>query len=97
MSSLIVGNVSTPVKMKSAQLELSTQLKVITAITVLLALAVIGLACYGLFGTPLIATQLMIWIMSASMTLEALICSCAKYHLLRRYEKNLLSGGEPIQ
>ncbi|MEF9519852.1 hypothetical protein SBV45_04950 [Chlamydia crocodili] len=97
MSSLIVGSVSTPIEIKSVQLRLSTQLKVLTAVTVLLALAVIGLACYGLFGTPLIATQLMIWIMSASMTLVALICSCAKYHLLRRYEKNLLSSGEPIQ
>ncbi|WP_232500661.1 hypothetical protein [Chlamydia felis] len=88
---------STPVEMESARLKLSRQLKGLTVVTVLLVLAVIGFSCYGLFGTPLIAIQLMIWIMSASMTLLALICSCAKYHLLRRYEKTLLARGEPIQ
>ncbi|WP_375793264.1 hypothetical protein O1W69_03945 [Chlamydia sp. 12-01] len=95
MSSLTVSNISTPIDIENARLKLSRQLRVLTIVTVLLALAVIGFACYGLFGTPLIAMQLMIWIMSASMTLVALICSCVKYHFLRRYEKNLLSSGEP--
>ncbi|WP_139414727.1 hypothetical protein [Chlamydia abortus] len=92
MSSFMV-NVSNPIEMANTQLQLSKQLKVLTIATVILILAVTGFACYGLFGTPCIAIQLMIWIMCTSMTIVALICSCAKYHLIRRYENTYLVAG----
>nr|WP_244983114.1 hypothetical protein [Chlamydia buteonis] len=86
-------SVSNPIEMANIRLQLSKQLKVLTVATVVLTLAVIGFSCYGLFGTPLIAIQLMIWIMCTSMTILALICSCAKYHLIRRYENTYLVAG----
>ncbi|AEG85408.1 hypothetical protein [Chlamydia psittaci] len=92
MSSPIV-NVSNPTEMANLRLQLSKQLKILTFVTVILTLAVIGFACYGLFGTPLIAIQLMIWIMCTSMTIVALVCSCAKYHLIRRYENIYVVAG----
>ncbi|WP_348663916.1 hypothetical protein [Chlamydia vaughanii] len=94
MSSSIVNNISSPVEIKSAQVRLSKQLKALSVVTALLGLGVISLVAYGLFGVPVISTQLVIWIVSASMTLVALICSCAQYCLLRRYEKRLLNSGE---
>lgn len=75
----------------SARAVLSIRMRVLSTVIALLGLSVIGMVMYGFCAVPAIATQLMLWIISASVTLVTLICSCVQYYLLRRYEQQLLS------
>ncbi|AHK63039.1 hypothetical protein BOKEGFJH_00165 [Chlamydia avium] len=91
--SLSVGNCFSPqVKVESTQVTLSRCLKILSLVITLLSLAVIVLVAYGLFVVPLISTQLVIRIVSASITLVALVCSCVQYYFLHRYEKLLFDS-----
>lgn len=92
MSSSGVSCVSPLMQLESSQVMPSRWLKGLSLMIMLLSLTVIALAAYGLFAVPLISTQLVIRIVSTSITLVALVCSCVQYYFLHHYEGLLVDS-----
>ncbi len=96
MSSSVNSCVSPVIQVASNQVMPSRCLKGLSLTITLLSLFVISLAAYGLFVVPLISTQLVIRIISASITLVALVCSCVQYYFFHHYGKLVIDSGNLI-
>ncbi|EPP34404.1 putative membrane protein [Chlamydia ibidis] len=83
MSSLTITDVPTLTKGTDAEYVREKQLRRLAIATVIFSLSVVGLVLGGLFCVSLPSIQLVFWVVSAVITVIALICACTHYYLLQ--------------